>query len=77
MLRIVLLSLFWAICSTCLVRPWFWKAVKNKKLLDRNYGKVGFSSIWKIQLGEQIVFFILVCYGIIKEIGKVFMALLY
>ena len=29
MLRIILLSLVWAICATCLVRPWFWKFVKN------------------------------------------------
>ena len=34
MLRIILLSLVWAMCATCLVRPWFWKDVKNKKLFS-------------------------------------------
>lgn len=41
MLRIVLMSLALAICSTCLVRPWFWKRVKNKYFFNDD-GKPGF-----------------------------------
>ena len=36
MLRVIMLSLVWAICSTCLVRPWFWKGVINKTLVKNN-----------------------------------------
>lgn len=31
MLRIILLLVVLAICSTCLVRPWFWKKVRENK----------------------------------------------
>lgn len=60
MLRIILLSLVWAICSTCLVRPWFWKGVKNKYLFNDD-GRIGFSrKSWKIELAIEIVCFVVV-----------------
>lgn len=59
MLRIVLLSLVWAICATCLVRPWFWKGVKNKYLFK--YGtKIGFSSLWQNDLMLELLCFMAV-----------------
>ncbi len=58
MLRIILLSLVWAICSTCLVRPWFWKGVKNKYLFNDDV-RIGFSNeLWKGYLALEIVCFV-------------------
>lgn len=58
MLRIILLSLVWAICSTCLVRPWFWKGVKNKNLFTDGV-RIGFSiESWKGSLAVEIVCFV-------------------
>lgn len=60
MLRIILLSLIWAICSTCLVRPWFWKGVKNKNLFNDGV-RIGFSNkFWKRDIAVEIVFFVVV-----------------
>lgn len=58
MLRIILLSLVWAICSTCLVRPWFWKGVKNKYLFNDGV-RIGCSNkSWKGNLAVEIVCFV-------------------
>ncbi len=58
MLRVILLSLLWAICSTCLVRPWFWKGVINKTLV-RNYEekRIGFTESWKSEIVAEIFVF--------------------
>lgn len=59
MLRIILLSLVWAICSTCLVRPWFWKGVKNKYLFNDGT-RIGFpNNSWKSYVAIEIVLFVL------------------
>lgn len=59
MLRIILLSLFWAICSTCLVRPWFWKGVKNKYLFNDHGARIGFdNNDWKTDLKNEAACFI-------------------
>ena len=60
MLRIFLLSLFWGICATCLIRPWFWKGVKKKYLFnDRN--KIGFDKFhWVSNIFVEVIFFILI-----------------
>lgn len=58
MLRIILLSLVWAICSTCLVRPWFWKGIKNKYLFNDGV-RIGFDNAsWKGNLATEIVCFV-------------------
>lgn len=58
MLRIILLSLVWALCSTCLVRPWFWKGVKHKDLFNTDGKKIGFgNNNWKINLAIEIICF--------------------
>ena len=58
MLRIILLSLVWALCSTCLVRPWFWKGVKHKDLFNTDGEKIGFgNNNWKINLAIEIICF--------------------
>lgn len=58
MLRIILMSVIWAICSTCLVRPWFWKRVKNMYFFNDD-GKPGFNKIrWKTNLVAEICCFI-------------------
>ena len=55
MLRVILLSLVWAICSTCLVRPWFWKCVINKTLVISNGEKrIGFTENWKLEIVAEI-----------------------
>lgn len=59
MLRIILLSLVWAICATCLVRPWFWKGVKNKYLFNDGI-RIGFDRSWKMNLVVEIACFVLV-----------------
>lgn len=59
MLRIILLSLVLAICATCLVRPWFWKGVKNKYLFNDGI-RIGFDSKWTSNVVVEIVCFIIV-----------------
>lgn len=59
MLRIILLSLVWAICATCLVRPWFWKGVKNKYLFNDGV-RIGFSSNWQFCVKIEILCFVIV-----------------
>lgn len=59
MLRIILLSLVWAICSTCLVRPWFWKGVKNKYLFNDGI-RIGFDRSWKKNVAVEITCFVIV-----------------
>ena len=59
MLRIILLSLVWAICATCLVRPWFWKGVKNKYLFNDGV-KIGFDRKWKVDVVIEVVCFVAV-----------------
>lgn len=56
MLRVILLSLVWAICSTCLVRPWFWKCVINKTLFQKSYDekRVGFIKNSNFELVMEI-----------------------
>lgn len=59
MSRIFLLSFIFATCSTCLVRPWFWKGVKNRYLLNDNGCRIGFSNNnWKSEVKTQILFFV-------------------
>lgn len=59
MLRIFLLSFIFATCSTCLVRPWFWKGVKNRYLFNDNGCRIGFSNQdWKNEIKAQILFFL-------------------
>lgn len=59
MLRIILLSLAWAICSTCLVRPWFWKGVIHKDLFnDYKTKKIGFDYNWIMNLSIEINCFV-------------------
>lgn len=61
MLRIILLSLVWAICSTCLVRTWFWKGVKKKYLFNDGGARIGFDNFrWKGNLAAEIACFVLV-----------------
>ena len=60
MLRVILLSLFWAVCSTCLVRPWFWKGVFKKDLYHHDGEKIGFDDDWKFAFFVEIVCFIVV-----------------
>ena len=59
MLRVILLSLVWAICSTCLVRPWFWKCVINKTLFQKSYDekRVGFIKNSNFELVMEIFIF--------------------
>lgn len=59
MLRIILLSLVWAVCATCLVRPWFWKGVKNKYLFNDN-GRIGFDRSWEKNVAVEIACFVVV-----------------
>lgn len=59
MLRIILLSLVWAICATCLVRIWFWKGVKNKNLFNDGI-RIGFDRTWKKNVAVEIACFIFV-----------------
>lgn len=60
MLRIILVSLLWAVCATCLVRPWFWKGVKKKYLFNDNGKRIGFDNdSWKTDLTIEIV-----CFGL-------------
>lgn len=59
MLRIIMLSLVWAICSTCLVRPWFWKGVKKKYLFNDHGARIGFDNYsWKGNLAVEIACFV-------------------
>lgn len=61
MLRIFLLSLFWAVCSTCLVRPWFWKGVIKKQLFNDYGARIGFSNkTWKGDIALTILRFAMV-----------------
>lgn len=60
MLRVILLSLFWAVCSTCLVRPWFWKSVIKKDLYHHGGEKIGFDDNWTFAFGIEIVCFVVV-----------------
>lgn len=60
MLRIILLSLVFAVCSTCLVRPWFWIGVKRKDLLNHGGEKIGFNDCWGQDLAKQIIIFIVI-----------------
>ena len=59
MLRIILISLVFAICSTCLVRPWFWKAVKRREMLK--VGRtIGFTTEhWKFEVTIEILTFVI------------------
>lgn len=59
MLRIILMSVIWAICSTCLVRPWFWKGVKNKYLFNDGV-RIGFDRTWKKNVAVEITCFVFV-----------------
>ena len=60
MLRIFLLSLFWGICATCLVRPWFWEGVKNKNLFNDG-NTIGFDKyFWRTNIAVEIAFFLLI-----------------
>ena len=55
MLRVIMLSLVWAICSTCLVRPWFWKGVINKTLvINYEEKRIGFTKSWKSEIVAEI-----------------------
>ena len=70
MLRIILLSLVWALCSTCLVRPWFWKGVKHKDLFNNNGEKIGFDNYnWKTNLAIEIA-----CFGVVFFISMLLYA---
>lgn len=58
MLRVIMLSLVWAICSTCLVRPWFWKGVINKTLvINYEEKRIGFTKSWKSEIVAEIFAF--------------------
>ena len=58
MLRVIMLSLVWAICSTCLVRPWFWKGVINKTLVkNKEEKRIGFTKNSKFELVAEIAIF--------------------
>lgn len=58
MLRVIMLSLVWAICSTCLVRPWFWKGVRNKTLVkNKEEKRIGFTKNSKFELVAEIAIF--------------------
>ena len=56
MLRIILLSLVWAICATCLVRPWFWKKLKNNNFFT-NGVSIGFFHEYKQEIVIEILCF--------------------
>lgn len=55
MLVPICLSLFWAICSTVLIQPWFWKGVVKRKTLvgDKKYR--GFSNSEKNELRNSMI----------------------
>ena len=59
MLRIILLSLVWAICATCLVRPRFWKSVKNKIFFNRGV-KIKITRRLKADIKFEMTCFIVV-----------------
>lgn len=59
MLVPILLSLLWAICSTVLVLPWFWKGIIKRKTIIGNEEYRGFSDSegkLRVSIFSQIVF---------------------
>lgn len=56
MLVPILLSLLWAICSTVLVLPWFWKGLIKRKTIIGNEEYRGFSNTEKNELRTSIIF---------------------
>ena len=61
MLVSILLSIFWALCSTVLVLPWFWNSLINRKTIVGNEKYRGIDSGKKALMdfvGFQIVFFV-------------------
>ena len=61
MIRPIILSFVLAICSTCLIRPWFWKGIRENDILcDDERLKIGFSELhFKRDVCVQIAFFII------------------
>lgn len=60
MLRIILLSLVWAVCATCLVRPWFWKRIKKKYLFNDDGNPGFYRPKLKQELATEIFCFVVV-----------------
>ncbi|MBR0428121.1 MAG: hypothetical protein IJK18_08000 [Clostridia bacterium] len=58
MLRIILMSLFWGLCATCLVRPWFWIGVIRRDLYNHGGKKIGFDDDVSHCIFVEIVGFI-------------------
>lgn len=66
MLLPILLSLFWAVCSTILIQPWFWKGIIKRKTLIGDENNRGFSNNEKHDYRDSIllqVFFFIVTFG--------------
>lgn len=55
MLVPILLSLFWAICSTVLIHPWFWKGLIKRKSLIGDENTRGFGNEEKNELRNSII----------------------
>ena len=75
MLVSILLSIFWALCSTVLVLPWFWKSLINRKTIVGNEKYRGINSGKNALVGFiafQICFFVatfLISFLVYKEAG--------
>ena len=60
-MRIFLLSIFLGICSTCLIRPWFWQNLINKSFFNEGGKRIGFSkSQWKAEVSIEVIIFVVV-----------------
>lgn len=55
MLVPILLSVLWAICSTVLIQPWFWRGLIKRKTLIGNKGFRGFANEQKNELRDSII----------------------
>ena len=56
MLVPILLSLLWAVCSTILVLPWFWKGLIKRKTIIGDKKNRGFSNVEKDELKTSIIY---------------------
>ena len=66
MLKCVLLSAFFGLLTTCIVRPGFWERVKNKTLLSDPIKMIGGESLESI---KSVIFFSLLTFLVIFFLG--------
>lgn len=70
MLRIILLSLLWAVCSTFLVNPCFWKGLKEDYFVDYNDKEFTFGQTWvEIRMHGTICFIVVFGYSMFLYIA--------